>query len=34
MRREIIAYARSGEGDLKPIVREAILTLDPPRESP
>jgi formate dehydrogenase subunit delta len=33
MRREIIAYARSGAGDLKTIVREAILTLEPPRES-
>jgi formate dehydrogenase subunit delta len=28
MRREIIAYARLGEGELKPIVREAILTLE------
>jgi formate dehydrogenase subunit delta len=29
MRREIIAYAHLGEGDLKPIVREAVLTLEP-----
>ena len=28
MRSEIIAYARLGDGDLKPIVREAILTLE------
>lgn len=28
MRREIIAYAREGDGDLKPIVREAVLSLE------
>ena len=30
MRREIIAYARTGDGDLKPIVREAVLSLEVP----
>jgi hypothetical protein len=28
MRREIIAYARLDGGDLKPLVREAVLTLE------
>jgi len=30
MRREIIAYARKGGGELKPIVREAVLSLEAP----
>jgi formate dehydrogenase subunit delta len=29
MRREIIEYAKGDDGDLKPIVREAVLRLDP-----
>jgi formate dehydrogenase subunit delta len=33
MRREIVAHARQDVGDLKPIVREAVLRLDPPKES-
>ena len=28
MRRQIIDYARTDEGELKPIVREAILSLE------
>jgi formate dehydrogenase subunit delta len=30
MRRQIIEYAREGGPELSPIVREAILTLEPP----
>ncbi|MBF6560150.1 MAG: formate dehydrogenase subunit delta [Candidatus Binataceae bacterium] len=30
MRRELIAYARHDEGNLKPIVREAVLRLAAP----
>ena len=30
MRREIIAYARADGGDLKEIVRAAVLCLEPP----
>ena len=30
MRRQIIEYARGGGPDLSPIVREAILSLQPP----
>lgn len=30
MRRELIAYARQDEGDLKAIVREAVLRLEAP----
>jgi formate dehydrogenase subunit delta len=33
MRREIIDYAHKGRGDLREIVREAILTLEAPRKS-
>ena len=28
MRKQIIEYARQGDGELHPIVKEAILTLD------
>ncbi|HJU27844.1 MAG TPA: formate dehydrogenase subunit delta [Candidatus Binataceae bacterium] len=30
MRRQIIEYARAGGPELNPLVREAILTLEPP----
>ncbi len=33
MRREIIAYAAAGGGELTPIVREAVLTLKAPAEN-
>ena len=33
MRREIIAYAQSGGGELLPIAREAVARLDPVRPS-
>jgi len=29
MRREIIEYARKGGGELRPVVREAVLSLEP-----
>ena len=29
MRREIVEYAKRGDGELKEIVREAVLRLDP-----
>ena len=34
MRRELIAYARQDEGELKPIVREAVLRLEAPGAKP
>ena len=33
MRREIFAYAQKDDGELKPIVREAVMRLEPNRES-
>jgi formate dehydrogenase subunit delta len=34
MRSELIEYARMGDGELKEIVREAVLTIDLIRPSP
>jgi len=31
MRKELIEYARQADGELQPIVKEAVLTLDVPK---
>jgi formate dehydrogenase subunit delta len=31
MRKQIIEYAHQSDGDLHPIVKEAVLALDPPK---
>ncbi|HLX38240.1 MAG TPA: formate dehydrogenase subunit delta [Candidatus Binataceae bacterium] len=31
MRKQIIEYARAGDGELSAIAREAVLTLEPPK---
>jgi formate dehydrogenase subunit delta len=33
MRRQILDYVNAGNGELRPIVREALLTLEQPRKT-